>query len=126
MIEKDDKKVIKKIQLTSTDPQDIEKVIVGMDKLAKIMAVTLGPYGRNVLIQKKIKAMTTKDGFTVARFAVTEDIQENLGMAMLREICLTTNFQVGDGTTTAGLLGHALIRKGLMAVSRGENPVLLA
>src|SRR3989344_2843352 len=126
MIEKDDKKVIKKIQLTSTDPQDIEKVIVGMDKLAKIMAVTLGPYGRNVLIQKKIKAMTTKDGFTVARFAVTEDVQENLGMAMLREMSMAMNFQVGDGTTTVVLIGHALIRKGLELIKAGENPVLLA
>src|SRR3989304_564826 len=126
MLEKNCFKIVNRVQMTTGESEDVEKVISGMDKLAEIMAVTLGPYGRNVLIQKKIKAITTKDGFTVARFAVTEDIQENLGMAMLREICLTTNFQVGDGTTTAGLLGHALIRKGLMAVSRGENPVLLA
>lgn len=126
MIEKQDSKTIRKVQLTSTDPADIEKVITGMDKLAGIIAVTLGPYGRNVLIQKKIKAMTTKDGFTVARFAVDEDVMVNLGMAMLREICFAMNFQVGDGTTTAGLIGHALIRKGLELIKSGKNPVLLA
>jgi len=111
------------LRLTSTDPKDIGKVIDGINKLADIMEVTLGTYGRNVLIQKTAKALTTKDGVTVARFAITEDIHENLGMALLREISLATNFEVGDGTTTSALIGREIINK---AFEMDENPIILA
>ncbi len=111
------------LRLTSTDPQDIQKVLNGINKLADIMEVTLGTYGRNVLIQKTAKAMTTKDGVTVARFAITEDVHENLGMALLREISLATNFEVGDGTTTSALIAREIINK---ASGIDENPVILA
>jgi len=111
------------LRLTSTDPEDIHKVIAGINKLADIMEVTLGTYGRNVLIQKSAKIVTTKDGVAVANFAITEDGHENVGMAILRQISLATNFEVGDGTTTSALIGRGIINK---AFATNENPVVLA
>lgn len=113
-------------RVTTTDPATINKVIVGMEKLADTMQVTLGPYGRNVLIQKRNKIMTTKDGFTVASHATTLDIYENIGLALLREISLATNFNVGDGTTTAALLARYIVKQGMERIKAGENSVVVA
>jgi chaperonin GroEL len=127
MQKKDTKDVIERIQITTTKQEEIDEVIKGLNELADVMEVTLGTHGRTVLIQKRIKAFFTKDGFTVSRFAVTKDPKRNLGMAMLRDVSRNTNTQVGDGTTTVVLLARGIINAGLKKIrEEGVNSILLA
>ncbi len=96
----------------------------GVDKLADAVKVTLGPKGRNVVIDKKFGAPTvTKDGVTVAREIELEDQVENMGAQMVREVASKTSDVAGDGTTTATVLAQALIREGLKNVTAGANPM---
>ena len=96
----------------------------GVDQLADAVKVTLGPKGRNVVIDKKFGAPTiTKDGVTVAKEIELEDPMENLGAAMVREVASKTSDIAGDGTTTATVLAQAIVREGLKNVTAGANPM---
>jgi chaperonin GroEL len=96
----------------------------GVDQLANAVKVTLGPKGRNVVIDKKFGAPTvTKDGVTVAKEVELEDPIENMGAQMVREVASKTSDVAGDGTTTATVLAQAIIREGLKNVTAGANPM---
>ena len=98
----------------------------GVSKLAKAVKVTLGPRGRNVILQKSFGAPTvTKDGVTVAKEVELEDVYENMGARMVREVASKTSDVAGDGTTTATILAEAIFNEGLRAVVAGVNPVQL-
>jgi len=101
-----------------------EKLLRGLDVLANSVKVTLGPKGRNVVIDKSFGApRITKDGVTVAKEIELSDKMENMGAQMMREIASKANDKAGDGTTTATVLGQALAREGLKAVAAGMNPL---
>ena len=103
-----------------------QSVLAGVQKLAKAVKSTLGPGGRNVVIDKKFGApQITKDGVTVAKEIELPDAFENMGAQMLREVASKTNDTAGDGTTTAVLLGEAIYREGLKNVTAGANPTML-
>jgi chaperonin GroEL len=96
----------------------------GIDTLAHAVRVTLGPKGRNVLLDKSFGApRMTKDGVTVAKEIELEDKFENMGAQMVREVASKTSDQAGDGTTTATVLAHAIVREGAKAVAAGMNPM---
>jgi len=96
----------------------------GVDKLADAVKVTLGPKGRNVVIDKKFGAPTmTKDGVTVAKEIELENSVENMGAQMVREVASKTSDVAGDGTTTATVLAQAIITEGLKNVTAGANPM---
>lgn len=96
----------------------------GVDQLANAVKVTLGPKGRNVVIEKKFGApLITKDGVTVAKEIELEDAIENMGAQMVREVASKTSDVAGDGTTTATVLAQAIIREGLKNVTAGANPM---
>jgi chaperonin GroEL len=96
----------------------------GVDKLANAVKVTLGPKGRNVILEKKFGAPTvTKDGVTVAKEIELEDPTENMGAQMVREVATKTSDVAGDGTTTATVLAQAIYREGLKNVTAGANPM---
>ena len=101
-----------------------ERLLKGVDTLANAVKVTLGPKGRNVVIEKSFGApRTTKDGVTVAKEIELEDKFENMGAQMIREVAQKTNDLAGDGTTTATVLAQAIVREGLKAVAAGMNPM---
>ena len=96
----------------------------GVNKLADVVKVTLGPKGRNVVIEKKFGAPTiTNDGVSIAREVELEDVFENMGAQLVKEVATKTNDVAGDGTTTATVLAQALIRQGLRNVAAGANPL---
>src|SRR3989304_4281552 len=96
----------------------------GVSKLARAVKVTLGPRGRNVILQKSFGSPTvTKDGVTVAKEIDLEDVYENMGARMVREVASKTSDVAGDGTTTATVLAEAIFNEGLRAVVAGVNPV---
>jgi chaperonin GroEL len=98
----------------------------GVNKLADTVKVTLGPKGRNVVIEKKFGAPTiTNDGVTIAREVELEDPFENMGAQLVKEVATKTNDVAGDGTTTATVLAQALVREGLRNVAAGANPTAL-
>ena len=98
---------------------------VGVDKLADTVKVTLGPKGRNVVLDKKFGApLITNDGVSIAREIELEDPYENMGAQLVKEVATKTNDVAGDGTTTATLLAQAIIREGLKNVTAGANPML--
>ena len=98
----------------------------GVDTLANAVKVTLGPKGRNVVLDKKFGAPTiTNDGVTIARDIELEDPFENMGAQLVREVATKTNDVAGDGTTTATLLAQAMIREGMRNVAAGANPMVL-
>ncbi len=106
----------------STDAR--ERMLRGVDTLANAVKVTLGPKGRNVVIEKSFGApRTTKDGVTVAKEIELEDKFENMGAQMVREVASKTNDIAGDGTTTATVLAQAIVREGMKAVAAGMNPM---
>src|SRR5246127_1178267 len=101
-----------------------EKMLRGVDILANAVRVTLGPKGRNVILDKSFGApRITKDGVTVAKEIELDDKFENMGAQMVREVAQKTNDQAGDGTTTATVLAHAIVREGAKAVAAGMNPM---
>ncbi len=100
-----------------------QAILAGVGKLAKAVATTLGPSGRNVIIDKKFGSpQITKDGVTVAKEIELPDPFENMGAQMVREVASKTNDVAGDGTTTATILGEAIYREGLKNVTAGANP----
>ena len=97
-----------------------------MDKLADAVKVTLGPKGRNVVMDKKFGSPTiTKDGVTVAKEIELEDNFENIGAQMVKEVASKTSDDAGDGTTTATVIAQAIFREGLKNVTAGQNPMAL-
>ena len=98
----------------------------GVDKLADTVKITLGPKGRNVVLDKKFGApLITNDGVTIAKEIELEDAAENMGAQLVREVATKTNDAAGDGTTTATLLAQALIHEGMKNVTAGANPMVL-
>ena len=98
----------------------------GVNKLADAVKVTLGPRGRNVVLDKKFGAPTiTNDGVSIAREVELEDSFENMGAQLVKEVATKTNDIAGDGTTTATVLAQALVREGLRNVAAGANPMSL-
>src|SRR6201981_2737008 len=101
-----------------------ERMLRGVDILANAVKVTLGPKGRNVVIEKSYGApRLTKDGVTVAKEIELSDRFENMGAQMVREVAQKTNDQAGDGTTTATVLGHGIVKEGAKAAAAGMNPM---
>src|SRR3990167_4164868 len=101
-------------------------ILRGVNKLADAVKVTLGPKGRNVVIEKKFGAPTiTKDGVTVAKEIELTDPLENLGAQMVKEVATKTSDIAGDGTTTATVLAQAIFREGLKNVTAGANPMAI-
>ena len=101
-----------------------QKMLVGVDTLANAVKVTLGPKGRNVVIQKSFGApRITKDGVTVAKEVELENSLENMGAQMVREVASKSNDLAGDGTTTATVLAQAIFREGVKSVAAGMNPM---
>src|ERR1044072_3233690 len=101
-----------------------ERMLRGVDTLANAVKVTLGPKGRNVVLDKSFGApRITKDGVTVAKEIELKDKFENMGAQMLREVASKTNDLAGDGTTTATVLAQAIVREGMKSVSAGINPM---
>jgi chaperonin GroEL len=101
-----------------------DRMLRGVDILANAVKVTLGPKGRNVVLDKSFGApRITKDGVTVAKEIELADKFENMGAQMIREVASKTNDQAGDGTTTATILAQAIVREGVKAVAAGLNPM---
>ncbi len=99
-------------------------LLEGVDKLANAVKVTLGPKGRNVVLDKSFGApLITNDGVTIAKEIELEDKFENMGAQLVSEVASKTNDVAGDGTTTATVLAQAMIREGLKNVAAGTNPV---
>src|SRR5690348_2049722 len=106
----------------STDART--RMLRGVEILADAVKVTLGPKGRNVVIEKSFGApRITKDGVTVAKEIELSDKFENMGAQMVREVASRTNDEAGDGTTTATVLAHAIVREGTKSVAAGMNPM---
>ena len=103
-----------------------QRILHGVNKLADAVKVTLGPKGRNVVIEKKFGSPTiTKDGVTVAKEIDLKDPLENMGAQMVREVASKTSDTAGDGTTTATVLAQAIYREGIKNVTAGANPMEL-
>src|SRR5437764_149038 len=101
-----------------------DRMLRGIDILANAVKVTLGPKGRNVLLNKSYGApRITKDGVTVAKEIELSDRFENMGAQMVKEVATRTSDQAGDGTTTATVLAQAMLREGVKAVAAGMNPM---
>ena len=101
-----------------------ERMLRGVDILANAVRITLGPKGRNVILEKSYGApRSTKDGVTVAKEIELEDRFENMGAQMVREVAQKTNDMAGDGTTTATVLAHSILREGMKSVAAGMNPM---
>src|SRR3989441_4366090 len=106
------------------DQEAREAMRRGIAKLARAVKVTLGPKGRNVILQKSFGSPTvTKDGVTVAKEIELEDHYENMGAKMVKEVASKTSDVAGDGTTTATVLAQAIFREGAKAVAAGMNPM---
>ena len=102
------------------------KLLNGIDKLADTVKITLGPKGRNVVLDKKYGApLITNDGVTIAKEIELDDAMENMGAQLVKEVATKTNDAAGDGTTTATLLAQAFVREGMKNVTAGANPMVL-
>ncbi|MGH2721208.1 MAG: TCP-1/cpn60 chaperonin family protein, partial [Actinomycetota bacterium] len=98
----------------------------GMDQLANAVKVTLGPKGRNVVLEKKWGVPTiTNDGVSIAKEIELEDPYEKIGAELVKEVAKKTDDVAGDGTTTATVLAHAITKEGLRVVAAGANPIAL-
>src|SRR5262245_18418335 len=103
-----------------------QKVLRGMELLSRAVKVTLGPKGRNVVIDKKFGSPTvTKDGVTVAKEVELPDTYESSGAQMVKEVASNTSDAAGDGTTTATVLAECIYKEGLMNVTAASNPIFL-
>jgi chaperonin GroEL len=113
-------------KMIAFDQEARDAIRRGVSKLAQAVRVTLGPRGRNVILQKSFGSPTvTKDGVTVAKEIELEDVYENMGARMVREVASKTSDIAGDGTTTATILAEAIFNEGLRAVVSGVNPIQL-
>src|SRR5881296_468184 len=99
-------------------------ILRGVNKLANAVRVTLGPRGRNVVLEKKFGSpLSTKDGVTVAKELELKDTRENVGAQLVREVASKTSDVAGDGTTTATVLAQSIFREGVKAITAGSNPM---
>ena len=107
--------------------EDARKALeAGLNQLADTVKITLGPKGRNVVLEKKFGApLITNDGVTIAKEIELEDPFENMGAQLVKEVATKTNDVAGDGTTTATLLGQAIVHEGLKNVAAGANPMVI-
>ena len=113
-------------KLISYSEEARQRIKRGVDILARAVSVTLGPRGRNVVIDKKFGApLVTKDGVTVAKEIDLKDPYENMGAQMVREVAEKTSDNAGDGTTTATVLAQSIVSEGLKNVTAGANPMAL-
>ena len=113
-------------KMIAFDQEAQEAMRRGVSKLAKAVRVTLGPKGRNVVLDKSFGSPTvTKDGVTVAKEIELENKLQNVGAQMVKEVAQKTNDDAGDGTTTATVLAEAIYREGLKNVAAGSNPIYL-
>src|SRR5881397_1224907 len=113
-------------KILSFDTEARDSLQRGVDALADVVKVTLGPKGRNVVIDKKWGAPTiTNDGVTIAKEVELEDPYENLGAQLAKEVATKTNDVAGDGTTTATVLARAMVHNGMRNVAAGANPMAL-
>src|SRR5450756_3064635 len=113
----------KELKYSSEARKSLER---GVNALADAVKITLGPKGRYVVLDKKFGAPTiTNDGVTIAREIELEDVFENQGAQLVREVATATNDVAGDGTTTATVLAQAIVRQGLKNVAAGANPLAL-
>src|SRR6266516_3333065 len=104
--------------------QSRQAILRGVNQLADVVKITLGPKGRNVVLDKKFgSALITKDGVTVAKEIELKDPLENMGAQMVREVASKTSDVAGDGTTTATVLAQAIFREGVKTVAAGANPM---
>ena len=103
-----------------------KKLQAGIDQLANTVKVTLGPKGRNVVLDKKYgNPLITNDGVTIAKDIELEDAFENMGASLVREVATKTNDVAGDGTTTATVLAQAIVSEGIKNVTAGANPMVM-
>src|SRR5215475_5738772 len=103
-----------------------QAILRGVNLLADAVKITLGPKGRNVVLDKKFGSPTiTNDGVTIARDIELEDPFENMGAQLLKEVATKTDDVAGDGTTTAVVLGQAMVNEGLRVVTAGANPMVV-
>jgi chaperonin GroEL len=101
-----------------------DKIRLGVNKLARAVRITLGPRGRNVILQRSFGSPTiTKDGVTVAKEIELKDPDENMGAQMVKEVASKTSDMAGDGTTTATVLAEAIFEEGLKNITAGSNPL---
>lgn len=108
------------------DSKARKSIEAGVNKLADVVKVTLGPKGRNVVLEKKFGSPTiTNDGVTIAKEIDLEDPYENMGAQLVKEVASKTNDTAGDGTTTATLLAQAIVREGMKNIAAGANPIIL-
>ena len=107
--------------------EDARKALqAGIDKLADTVRITMGPKGRNVVLDKKFGApLITNDGVTIAKDIELEDAFENMGAQLVKEVATKTNDAAGDGTTTATLLAQTIVREGMKNIAAGANPMVL-
>ena len=99
---------------------------IGVNKLADTVRVTLGPKGRNVVLDKKFGSpLITNDGVTIAKEVELEDAFENMGAQLVKEVATKTNDAAGDGTTTATVLAQAMINEGMKNLAAGANPIVM-
>jgi len=106
------------------DTEARTKMLQGVDTLANVVKVTLGPKGRNVVLDKSYGApRSTKDGVTVAKEIELQDKFENMGAQMVKEVASKTNDEAGDGTTTATILAQSIVKEGIKYVTAGMNPM---
>lgn len=113
-------------KLIAYDEKARKAIEAGVNKLADAVKITLGPKGRNVVLDKKFGSpVITNDGVTIAKEIDLEDPYENLGAQLVREVASKTNDVAGDGTTTATLLAQAIVREGLKNIAAGANPIIL-
>ena len=111
-------------KIVKFDTEARTKMMKGVDTLANAVKVTLGPKGRNVVLDKSYGApRTTKDGVTVAKEIELQDKFENMGAQMVKEVASKTNDEAGDGTTTATILAQAIVKEGCKYVTAGMNPM---
>src|SRR5438874_2126330 len=114
------------VKLIKFDDEARRALEAGVDKLADAVALTLGPKGRNVVLDKKWGAPTiTNDGVTIAKEIELEDPWENMGAQLAKEVATKTNDVAGDGTTTATVLARAMVKLGMRNVAAGANPMAL-
>src|SRR6202008_1639447 len=107
-----------------TDPR--QQLLAGVDKLGEAVKSTLGPKGRNVILEKITGSpVVTNDGVTIAREIHLKNQFENMGAQLVKEAAIKTNDIVGDGTTTATLIAQAIIHEGMQAIGAGDNPGLV-
>ncbi|MGN0676183.1 MAG: TCP-1/cpn60 chaperonin family protein, partial [Ruminococcus sp.] len=107
--------------------EDARKALqAGIDKLADTVRITMGPKGRNVVLDKKFGApLITNDGVTIAKDIELDDAFENMGAQLVKEVATKTNDAAGDGTTTATLLAQAIVKEGMKNIAAGANPMVL-